>query len=443
MRSPLSTLLCLLLLVTAAVAGADDESSLLDRLGDRSQRVREQALRRLRLDDELRAATIIAALDRAPPEAVPILLELGAARQFVELAPRAAAIAARPDPVAAEAALRCLVSLGPDAIARGLEQLPEADPVLSARRLRLRALGVQDAVERELLSRWRRKGGTYEGRFSDLDRFGWAIQPVLLAMLLDVPLEDRFLALPEQGEPSLTRRYLCLREVLRSHRRGYRTFRPLPLEIDAEDLFDLAAQALMDVADMEILADVLDGLAGTLLDAHRRYRRTIGFQLRPWEQMFADTVGEILAAHDLKDRLRSRAEELEEEARSQLRYARILPKSERAEVMQWYATDLGRLAGVLHRMRDFDRAADVYAESIRVATELGGSPPAISTYNRACALARAGRTEEALEQLDVSLGSDLTDLTREWVEEDGDLRALRDDPRFQKVLDRHFGPDAE
>jgi tetratricopeptide (TPR) repeat protein len=436
----LSSVALVLAAAVSATAGTDTDVTLLERLGDPSQRVREQALRRLRLSDDLDAETVARALTEAPAEALPTLLELAGTRGFAEVAPRVAELATGDDPLAAEAAIRCLVMLGEDAVALGLVHLPSDDPAVAARRLRLRALAAQDAIEQDVVSRWRRKGGTYEGRFATLERHGWVVQPVLLAMLLDVPLEDRFLALPENAEPSLTQRFLSLREVLRSQRRGYRTFRPLPPEIDSEDLFDLSAQALMDVADMEILGDVLDGLAGTLDNAHRRYRMLIGFQLRPWEQIFSDMIGEILAAHDRKERLSRRAAELEREARNTYQAAMRRPAEQRAEYLQWYATDLGRLASVLHRMREFDRAAEVYEEAIRVSIELGGKPPAISTYNRACALARAGRNEEALEQLDISLRSDLTDLTREWVEEDGDLRSLRDDPRFQKILDTHFGP---
>ncbi len=436
---PARLLVGLLLCASAAVAQSPEDASLLRRLGDPSERVRDRALRRLRLSADLTGEDVLAALDSAAPGAVATLLELAGTRGFDVVAPRAAQTACGDDPLAAEAALRCLVVLGDAAVARGLACLPADGAALSARRLRLRALTIQDAVEQDLIARWRRKGGTYEGRFSGLRRHGFACQPVLLAMLLDVPLEDRFLALPEDGEPSLTRRFLSLREVLRSQRRGYRTFRPLPPAIHADDLFELSAQALMDVGDMEILGDVLERLAETLEAAHERYLRIFGFQLRPWEEMFADSLDEILAANGRKERLQRRVDELQFDVRMSRRRAMGRSDAERADALQWYMTDLSRLAGVLHRMGEFERAAAAYAEVITVSEELGGEPPAIASYNRACALARAGRTGEALDQLDASLASDLTDLTREWVEEDGDLRSLRGSPRFQKMLDRYFG----
>jgi len=443
----------LLLSAACGVARADlDAEALLRELGADSAHVRRRSRLRLEMADDVTSAAVVAALAAARagdhPDAIPELLALAGARGFTAVGGIAVDIAKDEDPILAEAALRCLVMLGTDQVGLGITALgadsggtasPVAASLLAARRDRLSALGMQDAIEGDLLQRWRRKGGTYEGRFSLLERHGWAAQPVLFSMLLDVPLEDRFLALPEGREPSLGERFIVLREILRSHRRGYRTFRQLPLDLTADDLFDLSAQALMDVADMDVLGDVLDAIAQTLENAHDRYRWTIGFQLRPWEDSYAEALGEILAAHDRKERLARRAERIESEARDSRRIAMRVPKELRARALLSYARDLSDLAGVLHRMREFDRAAEVYADSIRVSTELGGEAPTIAAYNRACALARAGHVDDALKQLDVALQSDLTDLRRGWVEEDGDLRTLRDDARFQEILDRHFG----
>ncbi len=449
----------LLLFAACGVARADlDAEALLRELGADSAHVRRRSRLRLEMADDVTSAAVVAALVAARagdhPDAIPELLALAGARGFTAVGDVAVNIAQDEDPILAEAALRCLVMLGPDHARSGIAALGVARPdsgvatttlsasIVGARRDRLQALAIQDAVELDLFQRWRRKGGTYEGRFALLKRHGWAAQPVLFAMLLDVPLEDRFLALPEDREPSLGERFIVLREILRSHRRGYRTFRQLPRDLNADDLFDLSAQALMDVADMDVLGDVLDAIAQTLENAHDRYRWNIGFQLRPWEDSYAEVLGEILAAHDRKERLARRAERIETAARDSRRIAMRVPKELRARALFSYARDLTDLAGVLHRMREFDRAAAVYAESIRVSTELGGEAPTIAAYNRACALARAGHVDDALKQLDVALQSDLTDLRRGWVEEDGDLRTLRDDARFQEILDRHFGRES-
>jgi tetratricopeptide (TPR) repeat protein len=55
-------------------------------------------------------------------------------------------------------------------------------------------------------------------------------------------------------------------------------------------------------------------------------------------------------------------------------------------------------------------------------------------YNGACVYAQAGRNDEALELLErrVNLGK----LYRDWVEHDPDFAGLRDDPRFQALLER-------
>ena len=55
-------------------------------------------------------------------------------------------------------------------------------------------------------------------------------------------------------------------------------------------------------------------------------------------------------------------------------------------------------------------------------------------YNGACVYAQAGRHDKALELLErrVHLGK----LYRDWVAHDPDFDSLRDDPRFQALLER-------
>ncbi|MGD8929173.1 MAG: hypothetical protein PVI22_09385, partial [Lysobacterales bacterium] len=55
-------------------------------------------------------------------------------------------------------------------------------------------------------------------------------------------------------------------------------------------------------------------------------------------------------------------------------------------------------------------------------------------YNGACVYAQAGRNDKALELLErrVHLGK----LYRDWVEHDPDFAGLRDDSRFQALLER-------
>ena len=55
-------------------------------------------------------------------------------------------------------------------------------------------------------------------------------------------------------------------------------------------------------------------------------------------------------------------------------------------------------------------------------------------YNLACTYALAGRTDEAFSALDQSFDAGWRQ--RGWIENDSDLESLRDDPRFQVLLDR-------
>ena len=59
-------------------------------------------------------------------------------------------------------------------------------------------------------------------------------------------------------------------------------------------------------------------------------------------------------------------------------------------------------------------------------------------YNVACAYARAGDTEKALDHLSKVLLAGFS--SKEWVENDGDLTSLHGHPRFQELLDQMDSP---
>jgi non-specific serine/threonine protein kinase len=70
------------------------------------------------------------------------------------------------------------------------------------------------------------------------------------------------------------------------------------------------------------------------------------------------------------------------------------------------------------------------------ALEVSGDDPAV-LYNAACVYARIGMPERAVELLDASVGSGWG--SREWLEHDPDLDAIRDDPRFAAIVARIKG----
>lgn len=426
---------------------APEHLRLLDDLGSEAATVRERAGARLEFAADLRACDVAAALRSAPAPARPELVRLAAVRGMRELVPEIVAVAAGADVVAADAALRAVVALGPDATVAAAAALDASDlspQVRASRRRQLAAFDAQRRVEREVLGRWRRKGGSYRGRYADLGRLGFEVQPVLLAMLLDVPLEAQFLAVPTTGEPELdrARRTAALLDLARSPRRGYRTFDPLPTSIEPEEVFDLAAQALADVADLSLLGEILDAIHGELLETHQR----AGWRPRQFEDAYARDIEVILASRGAPARLEERRADLERRALDARRRLRRVGPDEAADEWHYYSTRVSELASVLHQLGKYDEASERYEEVVKIGSRLGGSEPAISNYNRACALARAGRRDEALtalaRALDPAVSSGFEDLTREWVLEDGDLESLRDDPRFEAALAVRFGPGA-
>lgn len=72
---------------------------------------------------------------------------------------------------------------------------------------------------------------------------------------------------------------------------------------------------------------------------------------------------------------------------------------------------------------DYDRAIDVMARA------LGKHPDNYNVlYNLACAEARAGKPDSALDHLNRAV--ELDPRAREWAQQDEDLASIRDDPRF-------------
>lgn len=454
-RRALRTAFVVAAAAVTAVAGvarpdaADDavRATLLRDLSSEAAAVRDRASERLITLDGLTLDEVRASLRAAAPRAVPALVQLATTRQMVALVPELAALAAGPDAPAAEAAVRALVAFGEDAVAAGRAALEGARaPGLStrdrdARITHLAALDVQARVEKDVLARWRRKGGSYRGRYEALRVHGWGAQPVLLAMLLDIPLEDQFVVVPTRSDPELDAalRERAIAELASSRRRGYRSFAPLPPTIEPDELLDLAQQALVDVGDLSVLGPVLDAVHQELVVADM----AAGWRPRPFEDAFALDLEVIFAARGDPAKLRRRRSGYEHRVNGLRRRMSLLDPEQAADDFSYFASRLDELAAVSHQLDDFDGAAARYAEAIEVRRRLTGLVSSISSYNRACSLARGGRTEEAIDALEAALDPDTStgsqDLTQEWVMEDGDLASLHDDPRFRALMKRHFG----
>jgi tetratricopeptide (TPR) repeat protein len=434
-----------LVLVCAAPALADGAAASREQwfreLGAEALAQRDDAARSLEKDDGLTEADVRAVLRTAPRLARPHLLRLAAVRGMKGLVPDIAALLCAEDPLVTDAAARALVSLGDDAAAAGIASLAgAADPDAAAVRTHLTALAAQHMIEREVVGKWRRKGGTYSGRFNVLAKYGWPVQPVLLAMLLDVPICDHQIVLPDTDDKEVldAAKREALADIERSDRRGYRTFDPLPVKIEQEELYELAVQALKDVADLDLMGDILERTSENLEAVDELH----GWRLRPWEEGFYRDIDVVLSERGRPERLLRFTARCRERVENQMAWlSRAEEVGKGADQKQQISQALQDYASALHQLHRYDDAAACFAQVIRFGREQG-KEPAIPGYNRACALNRGGRKDEALRQLDRALDRERSagaeDLTKDWVTEDGDLESLHDDPRFQAIIKRRF-----
>jgi len=123
---------------------------------------------------------------------------------------------------------------------------------------------------------------------------------------------------------------------------------------------------------------------------------------------------------DLKKAARSAKAEGSESARATRRFERLSADGSKSGA-RWY--DVGK------ELLDGDRL-EASEKAFRTAASLGYRVGA-STYNAACALARAGKVPQALDTLDAALEAGFDDPS--LIEKDDDLEALRGDPRFARL----------
>ena len=127
-----------------------------------------------------------------------------------------------------------------------------------------------------------------------------------------------------------------------------------------------------------------------------------------------------------------------------VRFAPVVEAQEQDSDVEWAGewdsdSDLDSSAGSREWQRAYQAYNDGrYDEAIGAfeAAAAAGFRPAISSYNAACSMALAGRSDEALATLEraIDLGFDKAEL----IAEDSDLDPLRSDTRFQAMLDDAF-----
>jgi predicted Zn-dependent protease len=79
--------------------------------------------------------------------------------------------------------------------------------------------------------------------------------------------------------------------------------------------------------------------------------------------------------------------------------------------------------------KEFERSLEWMRRAIELAPDDTGV-----NVNAACALAKMGKKEEAIACLERTFARGFG--KRDWIEHDPDYDSLRDDPRFQAMLDK-------
>lgn len=104
---------------------------------------------------------------------------------------------------------------------------------------------------------------------------------------------------------------------------------------------------------------------------------------------------------------------------------------------------LNTLAELHYQLGQFAATAGYYKSLLEASVQAGLPVERITTltYNLACSLALAGKTDEAFEHLDKALAMAAKGrlLSRAMIDEDHDMNSLRADPRFQALVRKYFG----
>ena len=100
------------------------------------------------------------------------------------------------------------------------------------------------------------------------------------------------------------------------------------------------------------------------------------------------------------------------------------------------------LADLYYQLRKYEDAATQFAAVVAMLEKAGRPPESMTTvsYNAACSLALAGKTDDAFVYLEKALqyGAQGRQLGKAMLDEDRDISSLRADPRYKKLVDQHF-----
>ena len=102
------------------------------------------------------------------------------------------------------------------------------------------------------------------------------------------------------------------------------------------------------------------------------------------------------------------------------------------------------LADLHYQLRDYNEAANHFKNLVTLLEPSGPSRDfATALYNTACVLSLAKNPDESFQYLERALQADKNkSFTRAMLDDDQDLKNLREDPRFGKVLEQYFSKPA-
>jgi tetratricopeptide (TPR) repeat protein len=241
--------------------------------------------------------------------------------------------------------------------------------------------------------------GYYDGMYSRLEcivrESGEA--GVYLRVLAHVIRDDPW---PEDGVPG-------------SPTASYGNLEPVPRDLGHLGVRQVAAQALGDVGTGH--PQLAASLAGWLYENAHQYTE--------YENQLEFDIALSLAALGEQGPLQVAIGEFRDRLEQLGRGGWALLERERISA---------RLAGAYGRLGRHREAADLYR---KILAESGQFDP-VTRYNLACALARDGQPDAAMQSLRLAVrygyGKDPSQIT--WLERDGDLESLRDLPEFEALV---------